>query len=134
MMIQIRYSEVEIEGLDLIQELWKLLRLHVKTITTDFKDQVEQLTFQESKESLLNKSKDGAIRVDLAEDNQNKITVASCISTITPDKVGEVDSLYVREESRSGGIGDQLMKRSLQWMDEKGAESKKFWLQWETRT
>jgi N-acetylglutamate synthase-like GNAT family acetyltransferase len=134
MMIQIRYSEVEIEGLDLIQELWKLLRLHVKTITTDFKDQVEQLTFQESKESLLNKSKDGAIRVDLAEDNQNKIKVAYCISTITPEKVGEVDSIYVREEYRSGGIGDQLMKRSLQWMDEKGAESKKFWLQWETRT
>jgi diamine N-acetyltransferase len=51
--------------------------------------------------------------------------VAYRVSTITPEKVGEVDSIYVREEYRSCGIGDQLMKRSLQWMDEKGAESKK---------
>jgi hypothetical protein len=70
MMIQISYREVGIEGLDLIQGLWKLLRLHVNTITTDFKDQVEQLTFQKRKKSLLNKSKGGAIRVALAEDNQ----------------------------------------------------------------
>ncbi|MDD1763163.1 MAG: GNAT family N-acetyltransferase [Methanobacteriaceae archaeon] len=31
----------------------------------------------------------------------------------------------MKEEYRSGGIGDQLMKRSLKWMDEKGAASKK---------
>lgn len=125
MMKQISYREVGIDGLDLIQELWELLRLHVKSSTTDFKDQAEQLTFQERKKFLLNKSRGGAIRVDLAEDHRKKIEVAYCVSSVTPEKVGEVDSIYVKEEYRSGGIGDQLMKRSLKWMDEKGAESKK---------
>ncbi|WJI09625.1 GNAT family N-acetyltransferase [Methanobacterium sp. CWC-01] len=37
----------------------------------------------------------------------------------------EVDSIYVRGGYRSQGIGDQLMKRSLEWMDEKGAKAKK---------
>ncbi|MEN6329873.1 MAG: GNAT family N-acetyltransferase [Methanobacteriaceae archaeon] len=123
-MTQISYREVGIDGLDLIQELWKLLRLHVKSSTTDFKDQVDQLTFPERKEFLLKKSKGGSIRVDLAED-PDEVVIAYCVSTLTPEKVGEVDSIYVKEEYRSLGIGKQLMKRSLKWMDEKGAESKK---------
>jgi diamine N-acetyltransferase len=99
MMKQISYREVGIDGLDLIQELWELLRLHVKSSTTDFKDQVEHLTFQERKKSLLNKSKGGAIRIDLAEDQRKKIEVAYCVSSVTPEKVGEVDSIYVRKNT-----------------------------------
>jgi ribosomal protein S18 acetylase RimI-like enzyme len=121
---QISYREVGTDGLDLIEGLWKLLRLHVKSSTTDFKDQVEQLTFQERKKFLVKKSNGGDIRVDLVED-PHKVKVAYCVSTITPEKVGEIDSIYVIEEYRSQGIGDQLMKRSLEWMDEKGAHVKR---------
>ncbi len=39
--------------------------------------------------------------------------------------MGEVDSIYVKEGYRSQGIGDQLMKRALIWMEENGTESKK---------
>jgi diamine N-acetyltransferase len=123
-MTKISYHEVGINGLDMIQELWKLLRLHVKSSTAFFKDQLEQLSFQERKEFLLKKSKGGAIRVDLALD-PNKVKVAYCVSTLTTEKVGEVDSIYVREDYRCLGIGSQLMKRSLEWMDENGAESRK---------
>lgn len=123
-MTQISYQEVGIDGLDMIQELWKLLRLHVKGSNTDFKDQMQQLTFQERKEFLLKKSKGCAIRVDLARD-QTKVKAAYCVSTLNSERVGEVDSIYVREEYRSLGIGDHPMKRSLEWMDEKGAKSKK---------
>ncbi len=62
--------------------------------------------------------------MDLAHDT-NKVRVAYCVSTINSQRVAEVDSIYVREEYRSLGIGDQLMKRSLEWMDEKGAKRKK---------
>jgi ribosomal protein S18 acetylase RimI-like enzyme len=76
------------------------------------------------KEFLLKKSNGGAIRVDLARD-PNNVKVAYCVSTLNSERVGEVDSIYVREEYRSLGIGDQLMKRSLEWMDKKGVTSKK---------
>ena len=124
MMTKISYRDVGMDGLDLIQELWMLLRLHVKSRNTDFNDQMEQLTFQERKEFLIKKSKGGDIRVDLAE-TPDKVIIAYCISTLDPEKVGEVDSIFVSQEYRSLGIGDQLMKRSLEWMDEKGAYSKR---------
>lgn len=69
-MTQIRYHEVGIEGLDMIQDLWKLLRLHVDSIS-DFNGQMEQLTFQERKEFLLEKSEGGNLRLDLARDPNN---------------------------------------------------------------
>jgi ribosomal protein S18 acetylase RimI-like enzyme len=122
-MTQISYHEEGIGGLDMIQELWKLLRLHVKDRNTDFKDQMEQLTFQMRIEELQKKADHGSIRVDLARAPDN--VIAYCVSTLNPQNVGEVDSIYVREEYRSLGIGDRLMKRALEWMDVKGAKSKK---------
>lgn len=123
-MTLIKYREVGIDGLDSIQELWRMLRSHIKDNTSDFKEEFENISFQERKQTLIIKSNGGALRTDLAEDEKNEI-IAYCVSTTGPDNVGEVDSIYVKEGYRSQGIGDQLMKRALRWMEENGTESKK---------
>ena len=50
--------------------------------------------------------------------------MAYCITTISPDNEGEIDSIYVEERYRGHGFGDELIKRSLEWMDKKGVKKK----------
>jgi ribosomal protein S18 acetylase RimI-like enzyme len=108
----------------LIQDLWKELRLHVKGHTEHFKDQFDKMPFDDRKTFLLSKSKGGNLHLDLVKDNEKKI-IAYCICTITNDKVGEIDSIYIKEEFRLQGIGNLLVKRAIKWMDENRAISKK---------
>ena len=46
------------------------------------------------------------------------------MSTISADKQGQLESIYIEPEYRKAGIGDELMKRALSWMNEMKAETK----------
>lgn len=50
--------------------------------------------------------------------------MAYCITTISHDNEGEIDSIYVEERYRGHGFGDELIKRSLEWMDKKDVKKK----------
>ena len=76
------------------------------------------MTFDLRKKGLLEKSKEGAIRIDLASDADTGELVGYCISTISRDRQGEIESIYIEPDYRESGIGDNLMKRTLRWMDE----------------
>jgi ribosomal protein S18 acetylase RimI-like enzyme len=51
--------------------------------------------------------------------------VGYCVCSITREKVGEIESIFVEAEYRSRGIGTGLMKQALEWMDRSGAEKKR---------
>lgn len=43
-------------------------------------------------------------------------------SRLRPVKLAELESMYVREEYRSQGVGRQLVERFLEWIREQGGE------------
>jgi len=43
--------------------------------------------------------------------------IGYCVSTVDNRKVGEVESLFIEDRYRGLGIGDNLMKKALSWMD-----------------
>lgn len=112
-------------NLDLIQPLWEKLNRHHLNQKSDFQEHYANFTFQERKEALLKKTRDGEMLISLAEDKDSGILVGYCITTLSPENKGEIDSIYVEEKYRSLGIGKELMKRSLMWMDEKGVKTRK---------
>ena len=57
------------------------------------------------------------------EGDENQL-VGYCVSSISPDKEGEIDSLFVETKYRSLGIGKELMNRALDWMENEGVERK----------
>lgn len=77
------------------------------------------------KKELLDKSINGHLKIDIVKYRDTEETIGYCISSISDKKNGEVDSIYIEEEYRSIGIGAHLIKRALNWMDEKGVKSKK---------
>ncbi|MGB9978747.1 GNAT family N-acetyltransferase [Methanobacterium sp.] len=123
--MSISYIELDNDQIDSIKPLWEKLRNHHKELSPYFPERYIEFKFQERKEDLLKKSENGILRIDTAYDETAEQFIGYCISSISDEKVGEVDSIYLDEKYRSSGIGDTLMRRSLNWMDQNGVETKK---------
>ncbi|CEA13498.1 MULTISPECIES: GNAT family N-acetyltransferase [Methanobacterium] len=116
--------ETDASNLNLVQPLWEKLNQHHLKQESNFKEHYAHFTFQKRVEVLLEKSREGDMHIGLVKNKKSGIPVAYCITTINPDKEGEIDSIYVAENCRGQGWGDELMKRSLKWMKGKGVTKK----------
>lgn len=123
--MNISYIELNKDEIDMIKPLWEKLRDHHRKLSAHFPERYDEFSFDERKKELLKKSENGILKIDMARDEDKKRYIGYCISSISDELVGEVDSIYLREEYRSSGIGDNLMKRSLNWMDDKSIKTKK---------
>lgn len=119
---QVIYMDVGAQGLDMIRPLWEGLIAHIKVRSTYFSQWFEARTFEQRKNEILKKSVAGKLRVDLAVDEGR--CIGYCVSSIS-DRIGEVDSIFVEEGHRSRGIGGEMMKRALAWMESEKAGSVK---------
>jgi len=81
-------------------------------------------TFDVRKQKLLAKGGADRIRVDLVSAGLDKPAVAYCISTVSDDGVGEIDSIYVKEDLRGQGVGSELVRRALAWLESKQVVAK----------
>ncbi|MEQ1854526.1 MAG: GNAT family N-acetyltransferase, partial [Chthoniobacteraceae bacterium] len=51
--------------------------------------------------------------------------MAYCLTSLSPDGVGEVDSLFVAPLYRRSGVGSKLLQRALDWLGDSGAVSQR---------
>jgi len=123
-MARIEYEATDGQGLDLIDALWCKLKEHHKILSLHFAEYLARITFDQRKKELLDKSREGALRIDLVRDVDTAEIVGYCVSTISGNKQGEIESIYVESDYRQFGIGDNLMKRALRWMDEQSVTRK----------
>ncbi len=123
--MNISYIELNSDQIDLIEPLWENLTDHHRDLSKHFKERYAEFEFQNRKEELLNKSENGILKIDIAQDNDSDEVVGYCISSISDELIGEIDSIYLDKNYRSSGIGNKLMERAITWMDEKGAKTKK---------
>ncbi len=81
------------------------------------------MNFEKRKATLHKKASLGELWVDLAFDETTGEAVGYVVSSVI-DKVGEVDSVFVKKTYRRIGIGDMLMQQALAWMTWRSAETK----------
>jgi len=115
--MRIEYTEMDERGLDLIGPLWQKLNDYHRERSPYHADHFIMMTFELRKRHLLEKSQKGAMRVDIASDADTNRTVGYCVSTVSENHQGEIDSIFIEQDYRRRGIGDGLMKRALKWMD-----------------
>jgi ribosomal protein S18 acetylase RimI-like enzyme len=120
---KVKYTSGNQTMLDDIGALWEKLNLHHLDCSENFKDHFRAMTFERRKAELLQKTRHGELRVDMALDETGQ-PIGYCVSSIDKAKTGEIESIYIEKDYRRLGIGDTLMKNALSWMDEKGAEKK----------
>ncbi|MGH8141154.1 MAG: hypothetical protein ACREU2_01340, partial [Steroidobacteraceae bacterium] len=101
---QLLYRDVGAQGIDGVRPLWEKLRAHHAGLSPRFGEAVRVGTFDVRKRKLLEKGNANGIRVDLVLDILADMRVSYCISTVSDDGVGEIDSIYVEERFRGIGI------------------------------
>ena len=114
---EIEFLEKDQNGLDIIQPLWDKLNAHHITVSKYFKDTRAVTTFDMRKKQLMEKSYQGALRIDLARDAATKEFIGYCVTSVDREKQGEIESIYVEKEYRLSGIGDSLVTRALAWLE-----------------
>jgi ribosomal protein S18 acetylase RimI-like enzyme len=98
--------------------LWRRLNEYHRDRSPHHAGHFVEMTFEMRKRHLLEKSRGGALHIDLVKDIDVNIIVGYCVSTVSENHQGEIDSIFIEQDYRRHGIGDGLMKRALNWMDE----------------
>ncbi|MEP6936139.1 MAG: GNAT family N-acetyltransferase [Nitrospirota bacterium] len=114
------YRTIGPDGIDAIRPLWEKLRAYHAPLL----DERPPFLFEPRKQQILGKAAAGELRIELVKIASCATEVAYCISTVSADGCGEVDSIFVEEPFRGRGIGSELIHHALAWLECTGASTK----------
>lgn len=115
------YINGGIELLDLVQPLWKKLNKQHEDNSTYFHEEYKKMNFEVRKSKFITDNT-VAINIDLIK--KEGVHIGYCISTINKEAIGEIDSLFIDKEYREFGLGDKLMTRGLEWLNNNNVKTK----------
>lgn len=114
-----------LELLPMVKPLWEGLIEHHSNISKDFSESIRRRRFEERVAEFGGKANNYTFRIELIEVEDTISPIGYCISSISSDLVGEVESIFIEEAYRGLHIGDMLMKSALNWMDGHNVKTKK---------
>jgi ribosomal protein S18 acetylase RimI-like enzyme len=120
----IEYVEKDKKDLDSFAPLWEKLREHQRIRSPHFAEHYARRTWKRRSAELLQKSESGGPHVYIATYLDTKELIGYCVSIVSSDKQGQLESIYIEPNYRQSGIGDQLMRRALSWMNKMHAKTK----------
>lgn len=65
---------------------------------------------------LLTKTARGKLHIQLVDLGDINKPIGFCITSLSKDKIGEVEVLYILEEYQGNHLGTQLLQTALKWM------------------
>ena len=121
---EINYVSGDASLLDEVRTLWEQLNQHHINLSPFFKEYYRNTRFDDRKRGILQNADCGAVHVDLALDNGSNEKVGFCVTTIDRWHKGLIESIFVREDYRGLGIGRELMKNTIGWLDSEGVRKR----------
>jgi diamine N-acetyltransferase len=116
--VELNIKEIDLKDIHIIKELWHKLRtVHVED-STHHKDHFNSMTFEKRIKKFKTITPEN-IKIDVLK-NKN-VAVGYCISTFQ-DNIGELDSLFIEEDSRKYKMGSELVENSIAWLKSKPCE------------
>ncbi len=107
------------ELLSRVEPLWKELNAFHIGLGTKFSGDLAEQTFGKRREDLIGSAE--SLYIAIVSDGTD---VGYCIASVDDDGTGEIDSLYLKQEYRSKGLGRQLVESALRWLDDNNARKK----------
>ncbi len=124
-MVQTEYITTDENDLEKIRHLWVQLNEHHRERASHFRSHYEQMTFDDRKKFFETIAFTGLLRLDIARDPITYRLIGYCVSSVSPEKNGELESIFVEPDYRSHHIGTTLITRALAWMDAQGVRRKR---------
>jgi len=112
--MNISVIQKQMTDIEIIKPMWeKLNSIHLEK-SVYFKSKYENFTFDKRIKSIYKKAQNGVIKLDVLLDSDTGGYVGYCLSSIE-DTLGEIESIFIEEQYRKFGLGDQLMNNALKW-------------------
>jgi GNAT superfamily N-acetyltransferase len=111
-MLQIR--ALDKKQLVQIKPLWEKLNIVHLQDSVFFKEHYASFSFEKRAKKWMD-APDEKIRILVGYNSENEI-IGYCVSTISSENRGEVDSLNVEATFRKQGVGRLLLEQSLEWL------------------
>lgn len=124
-MTSIEYQTTDITGIELIRPLWIQLNEHHHAKAGAFREVYTGWTFDDRKAYFEKAASQGSLRIDLAFDPGKVRYAGYCVSSLSDEMTGEIESIYIEGPYRLLGIGTVLMTRALAWLDGNGPTRKR---------
>lgn len=111
--------------IDSIKPLWEKLKNMHTDISPYFNERFKKMNWESRKSDLFKKSK--KIYIEYVVSKKSNHIIGYCISTISKEnnKVGEIDSIFVERKYRNYGLGKQLIKNSIKWLNNQKIETQR---------
>ena len=121
----IEYQITDERDLESIRPLWEKLNEHHHSKARHFRHHYETWNFDDRKAYFERVADAGTLRLDLAYDKDKRMYIGYCVSSISLEGHGEIESIFIEEAYRSQGIGAALLSASISWMDSAGVVRKR---------
>ena len=115
------YRTSGITSIELIRPLWVQLNEYHHTRAGTFRQHYEKMTFDDRKKFFEKIASTGSLQLDLVFDTESGRYIGYCVSSLSQEKKGEIESIFVEDRYRSRGIGSALVTRALAWLDANGS-------------
>jgi diamine N-acetyltransferase len=113
----IQYTSADITEIGLIRPLWEQLNQHHYDGARAFREVYSRWTFNDRVADFTKVAAARPFRVDLAQDPVADRLVGYCVSSVSREGFGEIESVFVEPSYRSHGIGTTLMNNALAWLN-----------------
>lgn len=111
--------------LEVIRPLWEQLNQLHAAFPTPFAAEIAARTFDPRLLAFREKATAGRLRVEIARPAPGAAPVAYCVTSLSAEGAGEVDSLFVAPGHRRRGVASALLRSALDWLRAAGAKSQR---------
>jgi diamine N-acetyltransferase len=110
-------SVLAADDIESIKPLWEALNKEHYNNSNHWKKHFAEFTFEKRIKTILKKEKHAVFISTMHQE-----ITGYCIVSIDDD-VGEVDSIFVKENYRKSSVGKSLIEKSIEWFENQNVES-----------
>lgn len=107
------------------QNLWELFIENQIQNAGEMADGIAAYLQSQRDGGLLAKTSNGKLHIQLVYTSNHQEPIGFCITSLSSDRLGEVEALYVLDKYQGNNLGTKLMQTSLQWLEENNALEQK---------
>lgn len=120
-MASVGYRSTGIGEIGLIRELWTELNAYHRDRAGVFQGMYTRSSFDARNEYFETLAATGLLRLILAFDREDGRYIGYLVCSLSDEKTGEIESVFVREQYRAAGVGSTLVASALAWFDDHGS-------------
>ena len=115
------FEEGSLELLNHCDRLWELFIKNQIQNAGEMSPGVEEYIQSLQNGGLCEKTKDGKLYVQLIHADEEKEAIGFCVASLTKNKVGEVEAIYVIDRYQGNKFGSKLFQNAMAWMEQEKA-------------